>query len=294
VTDRPEVSVIIPSYKSGKTIDGCLRSVLDQRTERRFEVIVIHSGADDIADRLRVEFPQVRLFSFSERKFPEAARRVGIAEAQGDIIAGVDADCTVPPDWLENVARAHRLPHPAIGGAVGADASRNLVAWASYFCEFNQWMPGTARGWMDDVAGASMTYKKWVFDRYGLYQEHGYGADTAYHWRLARQGIRVWFEPSIQVFHAGCEDLVQLLRHEVFHGAAYARIRVHSGGFRLGERAVHVVLWPAVWAWLLARATRQAVRTRVYVREYWRAFPLTALAILAWTAGETIGFVRGR
>lgn len=291
--DKPEVSVLIVSYNSGETIRRCLRSVLEQQTGREFEIIVVDSSTDGTGELVEREFPEVKVHRFSERKYAGGARNIGISVAEADIVAFIDADCLAAPDWLENIAKAHELPHLAIGGAIGNAEPQSMVGWAAYFCEFNKWMPGTPPQWMGDVAGASMTYKKQVIEQCGRFIEGCYCSDTDFHWRLSRDGVQVWFEPSIQVFHIGIGSLTSLLEHEFHHGRSFARIRLRGQGFSSFRRLVYVLLWPLVLCKLLARVTLRSIRTRAYLPQFLRSAPLTAVTLLSWTLGETVGYLDG-
>jgi glycosyltransferase involved in cell wall biosynthesis len=139
---HPELSVIITTYNAAGTIERCLQSLRAQRTDRRYEVIVVDSGQDGTARRVREGFPEGRLLSFATRKYCGEARNRGIPHARGRLVAFTDADCTVAEDWVKRICLAHQEDHLAIGGSIANGPSPSLVAWAASFCEFSQWMPG--------------------------------------------------------------------------------------------------------------------------------------------------------
>ncbi len=64
-----KLSIIIASYKSQNTIKKCLQS-LENQMKNEIEVIVVDSGNDGTAEIISQTFPQVKLYKFSERKFP--------------------------------------------------------------------------------------------------------------------------------------------------------------------------------------------------------------------------------
>ena len=76
--NKPQLSVIIASYNSEKTIEACLRSLKDQEIYKDLEVIVVDSSADDTAGIVKEKFPEVRLHCFLDRKFPGDARNFGV------------------------------------------------------------------------------------------------------------------------------------------------------------------------------------------------------------------------
>ena len=180
----PRLSVIIASYNSRDTIGECLRSLDKQVDPGNMEIIVVDSSRDGTGEFVRREFPMVKLLHFRERKFCGDARNIGIAQARGEIIAFIDADCTAPPRWAEAVSRAHESLYPAIGGAIGNGNPESLVGWAAYFTEFSKWMPGSTRRLLPDIAGANMSYKVSLFADFGSFIEGTYCSDSEFHWRM--------------------------------------------------------------------------------------------------------------
>lgn len=292
--DRPAVSVVVACYRAERTIVDCLDSLCRQVTGHRFEVIVVNSSPDATPALIHRHFPHVRCLECPERKFAGEARNDGIALARGDIVAMTDADCVVAPDWIDAIVVAHDLPHPAIGGAIANGNPGSAVGWAGYLLELHQWMPSRPAGWMDDVGGGNMSYKREVFSRFGPFITGTYGSDTEFHWRLAAAGHRVWFEPSIRVAHRNIERLGRLLAHEFEHGRSFGRVR--TGGQRLSRtrRVAMAGAFPLIAALLAARTVRDAVADRESRRALWRVAPLLAVAHLAWSGGEAAGYLSRR
>lgn len=128
----PEVSVIVTTHNAASTIQRCLASLRAQRTDSRYEVIVVDSGRDDTARLVRDGFPEVRLLQFATRKYCGSARNRAIARARGRLAAFTDADCTVAEDWIQRICGAHQRDHLAIGGSIANGASS--TRWATAFC----------------------------------------------------------------------------------------------------------------------------------------------------------------
>lgn len=88
----PKVSVVIPVYNGQETIARAINSVLQQDFGQSWEVIVVNDGSNDetagILDRFGKEIRVVH----QENRGLSAARNAGIARAQGDFVALLDAD----------------------------------------------------------------------------------------------------------------------------------------------------------------------------------------------------------
>ncbi len=292
--EKPALSVVIASYNAEQTIQGCLSSLQSQETDEVFEIIVVDSSTDRTAELVEEEHPEARLYHFPDRKFCGDARNVGLSVARGDIIALTDADCTAPRTWVNQILEAHRSPQLAIGGAIANAEPSGMVSWAAYFCEFSRWMPGSEPRWLDDIAGANMSYKKKAFDTYGSFIEGTYCSDSDFHWRLGRDGHRLWFVPQIVVSHHSIVRLREYVPHEFEHGSCFARVRMEAERFSRSRRLAYVVLSPLIPLWILAKVARNNLRNSIYLSNFVRALPLVVLGVVAWSAGELVGYAGGR
>lgn len=290
---KPEVSVIITSYNARETIENTFKSLEEQKTAKSFEIILVDSSTDGTAELVEQKFPQVKIYRFSERKFCGGARNIGVSVAKGRIIAFTDADCRVEQNWLEEILTAHESPSVVIGGAIANANPKSYVGWAAYFTEFSHWMPGSKNRFMDDVAGANMSYKKEVFDKYGGFIEGTYGSDTDFHWRLGQNGHRLRFVSSILTSHHNHENLKEFLKHEVFHGQNFARVRIQNQFFSTWKRLAYVIFSPLIPLRIFAKICLNNIKNRIYFHQFLKTSPLLALGVICWSLGEAIGYVKG-
>lgn len=104
----PRFSIIMAAFNAATTIDPAIRSALAQ-TIHDLEVIVVDDGsADDTRDRaeaLAGGDGRVRVFS-QLNGGPSNARNRATAEARGDLLAFLDADDLLLPDYLERMGHA--------------------------------------------------------------------------------------------------------------------------------------------------------------------------------------------
>jgi glycosyltransferase involved in cell wall biosynthesis len=289
---KPELSVIIASYNSKGSIGDCLQSLRNQITAATFEVIVADSSTDGASDFVAQRFPEVELLRFAGRKFPGAARNAGIAAAKADVVAFTDADCVTRSDYVDEVLRAHRDPALAIGGTIANLEPANIVAWAAYLCEFSEWMPGSPRQTVGNIATANASYKKRAFDDYGRFLEGTYGSDTDFNWRLGRNGHRPLEVPSIVVFHRSIDALGKFLRHEFGHGKDCARMRIRSQGFSGLRRWLYAACFWLIPVKLWMVIAVRNLRNRSYLRHFVKAAPLVALGLMCWCLGELVAYIK--
>jgi glycosyltransferase involved in cell wall biosynthesis len=293
ISKSPTLSVVVASYNAEQSIQRCLHSLRSQETDKDFEVIVVDSSEDGTATLVAAEFPEVRLLRFADRKFCGDARNIGISVARGDIVALTDADCTVTETWVDDILRAHHLPHLAIGGAIANAEPANIVGWAAYFCEFSHWMPASKSRWLDDIAGANISYKKEAFQEYGPFVEGTYCSDSEFHWRLGRDGQRLLFLPEIVVSHHSIRGFREFVQHEFEHGRCFARVRILGEGFSRPRRLAYVALTPLIPLKILLKVLSNNVRDRVYLTHFLKALPMVGVGIVSWSMGEAVGYAEG-
>jgi glycosyltransferase involved in cell wall biosynthesis len=291
---KPQLSVIIASYNAEKTIGNCISSLENQTTDKSFEIIVVDSSIDGTAKFVEKIFPEVRLYRFSERKFCGDARNFGISVANGEIIAFIDADCIANRNWAKEIINAHKTPQPAIGGPIANGNPDSYIGWAAYFCEFSQWMPNREAGWQKDIAGANMSYKRKVFQEYGLFLEKTYCSDTEFHWRLEQKSHRLRFEPSILIFHQNIDKFGKFLKHEFVHGRFFARVRMKAQNFSNLRRLVYTVFSFLIPLRLFIKIVLNNSKNRIYLYHFLKSLPLLTLGLISWSLGECVGYIGGR
>ena len=290
----PDLSVIIAIYNAVDIISDCLDSLMCQQTDKAFEIIVVDSSEDGTADLVRRRFPSVRLYHFQERKHPGDARNFGLGIARSEVIAFLDADCTVDPDWVENVTAAHRSNHLVIGGVIDNGHSRNMVGWAYYFCEFNLWLPSNTFRQpreIQEIAACCLSMKRVAYDRYGPFIEGTYSSDTAFHWKLLADGHRVLQHPKIRIYHTAVHNGREFLSHTFSHRRQFARVRRRFRKESSLVPVVEVLLTPLLPAILFALITLRVFRARIHRVSFIRSSMLVLAGLFARTLGELIGLL---
>jgi cellulose synthase/poly-beta-1,6-N-acetylglucosamine synthase-like glycosyltransferase len=105
------VSVVIAARDEEKNIEHCLQSLLNQTYPAdSYEIIIVDDGSTDktssIVKSFSERFAHIHLLSLIFDATKKVGRKPiaiakGIAQAKGEIILTTDADCIVPPKWIE-------------------------------------------------------------------------------------------------------------------------------------------------------------------------------------------------
>ena len=189
----PLVSVVIPVYNAEEFVAEALDSVFAQDYEP-VEVIAVDDGSSDGSAQIVASYPDVRFFR-QENRGASAARNVGIAEAQGEFVAFVDADDVVPPNKL-SLQIAYLLEHPDVVCVLGRQHWMTLpdglamdVVW----------------GDPDGIPIMSMVIRTDVLREVGEYDEDK-GGDLDMLVRLRERGLKFEVLPDIILhrrYHGG-------------------------------------------------------------------------------------------
>jgi len=111
------VSVVVPSYNAGKTLDETLCSVRGQ-THTHLEIIVVDDGSTDataaVAQRHADADPRLRVIR-QKNAGVAAARNTGWRAASADIIALIDSDDLWAPEKIERQLHALEQGGPDTG-----------------------------------------------------------------------------------------------------------------------------------------------------------------------------------
>jgi len=113
----PRFSIVINTYNRISTLPATLNSLKYLRYPGEFEVIVVDGPSDDGTTELLKSWPEpIRLGKCALRNL-SVSRNIGIAMAQGDIVAFIDDDAIPEADWLTHLAAAYE--DKAVGAAGG-------------------------------------------------------------------------------------------------------------------------------------------------------------------------------
>ena len=102
------ISVIVPVYKSEKTLRPCVQTLREQ-TVTELEILLVDDGSPDgcprICDELAAEDGRIRVIH-KENGGVSSARNAGIEAAEGEYLFFCDSDDWVEPDLLEKLLKA--------------------------------------------------------------------------------------------------------------------------------------------------------------------------------------------
>ena len=96
-----KISVIVPFRNEKNKIRACINSILAQKTNLYFEVILVDDHSDDGGLAEILPYDNCHIFTLPDGVYgKKSAIEYGVKKASGSIIFTTDADCIVPENWI--------------------------------------------------------------------------------------------------------------------------------------------------------------------------------------------------
>lgn len=198
----PTISVIIPAYNEESVIEKKLKNTLSLTYPKdKMEIIVVDDGSTDRTSEIAGKFKDVKVISI-KRSGKNVAINHALSKASGEIIVHTDADCfSVRKDALMRVVE--NFADPSIGAvSSGIQFQESKSAFINKF--FNTSPPFSNPTWVYEGLLDSMSSGLGVFlaFRRSLVKEIDekcFADDVAISIHVRKQGLRVVFEPELEI-----------------------------------------------------------------------------------------------
>lgn len=286
MSDTPLVSIVIPAYRSDRTIGGTLRALLSQ-TYTCYEIIVVDSSPDQTTEQLiAAQFPQIQYRHVTERMLPHAARNLGLTLARGPLFALTDPDAYAHPDWLATLVAAHKTLDGVIVGGVACFGD-DWLNQGLHLAKFDKWLPGGPIRSTDISPTLNMLISRADFEKVGGFDGQYMIGDTEFSWQLTRHGVPMQFVPAAIVEHHHTDTWRNLLREMYERGLEFGRLRLKWG--RWSKLKVFYFLLISASGLrlvkIMGRVSLNALRANQFFTLL-KTIPIVASAHIARLAGE--------
>lgn len=228
-TDAPFVSVIIPVYNDPDGLAETLESLSVQTyPSDRHEVIIVDNGSSDdtpaVAHGYCSRYDRFTLVVEASVQGSYAARNRGVRNASGSIVAFVDADVTVPADWLSRVVDAmDGVDYLACGVRLYSSDAETLAAKYDRLSGFD------IDRYVEDLHFAPtccLVVDAGLFDDVGLFDSRLISSgDLEFGNRVYDSGRVLRYRPDIQMYHPTRDSVRSLLKKAVRIGRGRQQLR---------------------------------------------------------------------
>ena len=223
------ISVIIPYYNREDLLLNILKSFQLQTINKdEYEIVIIDDGSNENIDhKIKALQPNINIsynyFQRNSKSCAALARNRGIEKSKGEILIFLDCDQIVYPDFLEE----HLYPFDKFGNnnnilqfglrkymnkTISYDPGQQIITNKTDFGDdsrhyvfqiFSHNMSILKSKWHLVFSNNISTSKK-VIDKFGGFDDNfrGWGLeDTEFGYRLYKNGVKIIYNPNIEVIH---------------------------------------------------------------------------------------------
>lgn len=229
-----DISIIIPVLNGSEYIETLLNSLSIQRTDKKYEVIVVDNDSDDNTVEIAKK-NGAKVLHKERGYYISSVRNEGVKNAQGEIISFIDVDCEVEKDWLSqgfNILKKN----DDIGIIGGQYVCPKKSTWVQ-----RAWESVRQRGSHDVnfVTSGNFFIKKDIFNEFGGFNENlETGEDYDLCLRVSKK-YRIISDDKINVVHYGDPTtLMQRLQKEIWYGKNIKQI--------LRNKPLYLPFWASI------------------------------------------------
>ena len=209
ITPEPIISVLMPCYNAGETLDETMLSLLGQ-TLSEFEVVAVDDGSEDSTSEKLSKWSEqdsrVRVITIAHAGIIPALNN-GMEACRSHLVARMDADDVAHPERLERQAAfLEENPEVAVVGSLVEGFPRDGVreGFQIYLDWLNKLVDHEAitRDILIEspLAHPSVAFRRRRVEALGGYQEHGWAEDYDLWLRLYLEGARFEKIPEILLY----------------------------------------------------------------------------------------------
>lgn len=191
--EKPLVSFIIPTRNRSEMLEKTLECIEDQNYPEK-EVMIIDDNPDSTETKKMIEekFPHVKYIRLPNKAHgPAKAINIGVENTEGEIIAQLDDDVEIGPDWTQKLLnKLEELPDEVALIQPKIIEDNNHIKWSK-------------EGYTDRFQGCGILYKRKLFEEVGyldpdmfyVVHEEDLGA------RLLSNGYKIYVYPEVEIRH---------------------------------------------------------------------------------------------
>ena len=284
---EPALSVIVVSFNHAEQLDQCLAALMSQPDAGQIEIRVISKKArfDVLLDAW--QFPQIHWHQVGSNQTIPEMRSTGMRQSKAKLLALIEDDCMVGPEWLQAILSAHESEHVAVGGAIEPGDYQRGLDWGIFYCEFGRFLSPFS-GVVNALPGNNVCYRASAIDpallKQGFYE-------VFVHEKWQQSGIELLASPGMVVKNNNTWNFAQCSISPFHHGRVYAGQRFgHGFGAR---RLLYGLLTPLLPLLKSFRTFRQVRSRKRADLPLVKALPWVVLFHVCWSAGELIGYWTG-
>lgn len=197
-----KISFVIPAYNEEEYLGDCIKSIFREAEGKdyNFEVIVVNNASTDKTKNVASSYKNVKVIN-EPKKGLVYARKAGYLVSKGDLIANIDADTRLTPDWIDTVATEFENDKKLValsGPFIFYDLSEfmNRMLGGFYYYSYCLYFVANKISKMGSMLqGGNFVLRKSAFKKVGGYDDKVYsfyGEDANIALKMGRIGKVKW------------------------------------------------------------------------------------------------------
>jgi GT2 family glycosyltransferase len=248
--DAPFISVIVPTHQRATQVRACIQGLL-KLDYPSYEILIVDNAPTstetcEIVSQWQLQAPHLR-YICEESPGSSCARNRGIKEARGELLAFIDDDVVVDPEWLTELAYVYHT-HKEVDCVTGMIMPLELETEAQIIFErFGSWaFAGAYQQHIHNMgkhhpktpffpyiagsfgAGANMSFRATSIRRLNGFDpnlggsgpsRHGQDIDTFF--RVIINGGTLIYTPAAIIYHQHRRDMKSLRKQMYGYGLGF-------------------------------------------------------------------------
>ena len=263
-----QLSIIIVNWNSKDYLEKCIASILEAKSEVRFEIVVIDSGSfDGSCEMVKQCYPQIKFIQSDTNIGFAKANNAAFKASSGSHILFLNPDTTVVGSAIDTMfSQMENMPS---AGAIGckllnADGSVQTSCIQSFPTILNQLLNSDflmglfpkSRLWgmaplfsaakgpaeVEVLSGACIMMRRSLFEQIGLFSNDYfmYAEDLDLCYKARQSGYKNYYIPNATIFHFGggstqrrpSDFAVVMMRASVWRFLRKTRGQIYGLGYR--------------------------------------------------------------
>jgi hypothetical protein len=259
----------------------------------RCEIVVADRLQDDLTDRIRRDYPDVKVIDCSPDMTLTEMRTLAFEASSAPFVAVTEDHCVPRPGWATTVKKAFEEGGPdlvAVGGSVVNGVTDTGLDWATYLCEYSVFSPPVAQGESSILPGMNVAYRRSALESVPRDLLVSGFWETTVHPLLLERGGKLISLNELVMIHKKRFSWGLFASQRFIYSRYYAGLRF--GDATLPKRLASSLASLALPPLLLTRAVK-AARAKGLGREMLRALPYLIPLYCVWAVGESVGALKG-